>query len=57
MVRSVLFSRVTKQSRKGILPFSSISLVKLDASILFVHVFVEFIDFVFLHSSDRTKVQ
>ena len=27
MVRRVLFSRVTKQSRKGILPFSSISLV------------------------------
>ena len=27
MVRRVLFSRITKQSRKGILPFSSISLV------------------------------
>ena len=49
MVRRVLFSRVTKQSRKGILPFSSISLVN---CILFVQVFVEFVDFVFVYSSD-----
>ena len=53
MVRRVLFSRVTKQSRKGILPFSSISLVNwMLVYILFVQVFVEFIDFVFVYSSD-----
>ena len=41
-------SLVTKKSR-NILDLLS----KLDASILFVQVFVEFIDFVFGYSSDR----
>ena len=47
----VLFLRVTKQSRKGILPFSSISVVNWML-VLSVQVFVEFIDFAFVYSSD-----
>ena len=53
MVRRVLFSRVTKESRKGILPVLLGLLSKLDVNILFVQVFVEFVDFAFVYRSDR----
>ena len=53
MVRRVLFSRVTKRFRKRYLTVLLHLLSKLDASIRFVQVFVEFIEFVFVHISDR----
>ena len=46
----MLFSQITEQSRKGILPFSLISLVNWML-VLFVQMFVEFLDFVFVYSS------
>ena len=49
--RKVLFSCVTKKSRKVL--FNLLS--KVGASILSVQVFMEFIDFVFVQSSDRTS--
>ena len=48
----MFFSRVTKQSKNLTVLLDLLS--KLDASILFVQVFVAFIDFVFVYSSDLT---
>ena len=45
VVRSLLLLRVTKQSRKGILSFSSTSLVRLNVRVLSVKVFMKIVDF------------
>ena len=48
------FSRVTKQSIEEMYLTVLLDLLsKLDVSILFVQVFVEFVDIVFVYSSDR----
>jgi len=52
----VLFPRISKQSRKGIVPFSSDLVSKMDGSIMFVEAFVEFIDFVFVYSCTALTV-
>ena len=51
VVRSSLLSRLTKQSRKGIFPFPSISLVNwMSAFCSFTEVVVKIVDFVFVNS-------
>ena len=43
---------MTKQSRKGLLPFSSISLVKLYVRVLSVKMFVKIVDSVFVYGGE-----
>ena len=53
MVCEQLLLSITKQSRKDILPFSSISLVNsVNVSVLFAEMFVEFVNLIFVHYRD-----